>query len=118
MPPVILRDDHHARTENALRHAAAYLEHGVDKVVILDIDLHHGNGTQEIVWRLNALAHKQSQALAAKKNASPRKGSPKKPTVPPEEPRPPLQLFYGSLHDVNSYREPVCLCCSRPNMAC
>jgi histone deacetylase HOS3 len=82
-------------------------------VVILDIDLHHGNGTQEIVWRLNALAHKQLQALAAKKNASPRKGSPKKPTIPPEEPRPPLQIFYGSLHDVNSYRKLASLLLSR-----
>ncbi|KAE8223087.1 hypothetical protein CF319_g3826 [Tilletia indica] len=31
----------------------AYIQHGIDRVVILDIDLHHGNGTQALVWRIN-----------------------------------------------------------------
>lgn len=80
----------------------AHLEHGVDRVIIFDIDLHHGNGTQQIAWRLNALAH--NILRNRQKPSSPRKGSPKK-QVPPSEPLSPvLQIFYGSLHDVDSYR--------------
>lgn len=82
----------------------------MNRILIFDIDLHHGNGTQEIVWRLNAAAHKIEQSM--NKQASPKKGSPKKALVPPEVPENPLKLFYGSLHDVNSYRKaallPVC----------
>lgn len=75
----------------------AHLRHGIERVVILDIDLHHGNGTQDIVWRINQEANR---ALAAM-SSSPRKGSPKKAGPPPRN----LQIFYGSLHDIFSYRE-------------
>ena len=96
----------HLGTASDLYHLA-HLEHGIDRVVIFDIDLHHGNGTQQIVWRLNELAHKAIQDKA-KKLSSPRKGSPKKgPSLLDEDgnSKPPLQLYYGSLHDVNSYRK-------------
>ncbi|KAL9938270.1 hypothetical protein V8E36_002893 [Tilletia maclaganii] len=34
--------------------AHAYIRHGIDRVIILDIDLHHGNGTQALAWRINS----------------------------------------------------------------
>lgn len=52
---------HHAETNRAMgfclfntaaiaaRHAQAI--HGVERVAIVDFDVHHGNGTQEIFWR-------------------------------------------------------------------
>lgn len=97
-------------TSVAADRTAAYLEHGVTKVAIFDIDLHHGNGTQQIVWRLNELANK-AILEHKRKLASPRKGSPKKAaaTFAEEPSKPPLQLYYGSLHDVNSYRTPCLL---------
>lgn len=94
--------------------AIAYLEHRVDRVIVFDIDLHHGNGTQQIAWRLNSLAHKA--IIDRQKPSSPRKGSPKKAPLPVlDQPTPILQVFYGSLHDVDSYREWLCRnvpCCS------
>ncbi|KAK4055262.1 histone deacetylase [Microbotryomycetes sp. JL201] len=84
----------------AVAAAHAHQKHGVTRVVIFDIDLHHGNGTQEIAWRINAEAN---DALL-KMSATPRKTSPKKAgsdhlqTVPQS-----LQVFYGSLHDIYSY---------------
>lgn len=41
--------------------AHAYLKHAVDRVVIFDIDLHHGNGTQNLAWRINADANKHDE---------------------------------------------------------
>ncbi|KWU42093.1 Arginase/deacetylase, partial [Rhodotorula sp. JG-1b] len=74
----------------AVAAAHAHIEHGVDRVVIFDIDLHHGNGTQEIAWRINAEAHgileerqRRSAAAAALKT--------------------PRSIMYASLHDIWSY---------------
>ncbi|KAG9013540.1 hypothetical protein FRB94_002134 [Tulasnella sp. JGI-2019a] len=67
----------------AVAAAHAYLQHGVDRVVVLDIDLHHGNGTQKLAWRIN----KETQRKDSE-------GSPEKRG---------LKIFYGSLHDVLSY---------------
>ncbi|GAA5866398.1 hypothetical protein JCM1840_001303 [Sporobolomyces johnsonii] len=86
--------------------AHAHLKHGINRVIILDIDLHHGNGTQDIVWRLNAEAHRLLSAYDAahSKSSSPCKGSPKKQQQDKEDERPrPLQIMYGSLHDIWSY---------------
>lgn len=66
--------------------AHAHLKHGVNRVVILDIDLHHGNGTQSIVWQIN------EEAYRAKLEADP--GAPVKPS---------LQVYYGSVHDILSF---------------
>ncbi|EST08158.2 Histone deacetylase domain protein [Kalmanozyma brasiliensis GHG001] len=50
---------------NAIVAAAhAYLTHAVDRVVIFDIDLHHGNGTQNLAWRINADANKHDDQRA------------------------------------------------------
>ncbi|KAH9820248.1 histone deacetylase domain-containing protein [Melampsora americana] len=57
----------------------AYLNYSIDRICILDIDLHHGNGTQEIVWEIN-------QRFNLKE------GSEEK-----------LKISYSSLHDLNSY---------------
>ncbi|KPV78232.1 uncharacterized protein RHOBADRAFT_40780, partial [Rhodotorula graminis WP1] len=85
----------------AVAAAHAHIKHGINRVIILDIDLHHGNGTQEIVWRLNADAQRvvsehderalaaAAAAAASAARASPRKG--------------PLQVMYGSVHDIWSY---------------
>lgn len=44
--------------------AHAYLTHGIDRVVVFDIDLHHGNGTQNLAWRINADANKRDDERA------------------------------------------------------
>ncbi|KAG6877700.1 hypothetical protein C0993_005025 [Termitomyces sp. T159_Od127] len=67
--------------------AHAHLKHGVNRVVVLDIDLHHGNGTQAIVWRINEETHRLNLEAAAGAPAAP----------------PGLQMYYGSTHDVLSY---------------
>ncbi|GLB41101.1 putative histone deacetylase [Lyophyllum shimeji] len=67
--------------------AHAHLKHGINRVVILDIDLHHGNGTQALVWHINEETHRQK--LTAEAGA------------PPE--RTGLRVYYGSLHDILSY---------------
>ncbi|KAG0140411.1 hypothetical protein CROQUDRAFT_665220 [Cronartium quercuum f. sp. fusiforme G11] len=51
----------------------AHLTYDIDRICILDIDLHHGNGSQQIVWDLNA-------SIGSK-----------------------LKLSYSSIHDLNSY---------------
>ncbi|GAA6006682.1 hypothetical protein JCM10207_005018 [Rhodosporidiobolus poonsookiae] len=91
----------------AVAAAHAHLTHGIHRVIILDIDLHHGNGTQELVYRINAEANR---ILAERKSrtpaASPRKSSPRKgnvPLPPQQEPVKPLQIMYGSMHDIWSY---------------
>ncbi|BGP04539.1 histone deacetylase [Rhodotorula toruloides] len=94
----------------AVAAAHAHLKHGINRVVILDIDLHHGNGTQEIAWRIGAEANRiLTERRAKTPSASPRKGtgsSPKKtaaPLPPPTAPPRPLQIMYASLHDIWSY---------------
>ncbi|KAA1477727.1 Arginase/deacetylase [Dentipellis sp. KUC8613] len=72
--------------------AHAHLKHGIQRAVIFDIDLHHGNGTQAIAWQLNEEAYrlKLEDEYAV-----------------PDAPRPPtkpgLQIYYGSAHDILSY---------------
>jgi histone deacetylase HOS3 len=67
----------------AIAHAAK--EHGLTHAVILDFDLHHGDGSQAIAWSLNELA--ASGSTAAKKTQGLH--------VP--------TIGYFSLHDINSY---------------
>lgn len=55
--------------------------------MILDIDLHHGNGTQDIAWRINQEANRAAKS-----------------SLKPATPHRDLQIFYGSLHDIYSYR--------------
>ena len=82
----------------------AHLQHGIRRVVILDIDLHHGNiyltslfqlipispmtgnGTQAIAWQINEETYRKTLESEA---------------APPETPG--LQIYYGSIHDILSY---------------
>lgn len=109
----------------------AYQEHGIDRVAIFDIDLHHGNGTQKLVWRINEDTRRQDierQARLAALRASfsqrikggakgkaPRRSAGNEgqsgvtaptSTLEQEEGKIPprgLQIFYGSLHDIESF---------------
>lgn len=62
--------------------------HGITKVAILDCDLHHGDGTQDLLWKLGYST----------------------------ESKPPVAMGYFSIHDVNSfpveagYADPERLC--------
>jgi len=59
----------------------SYLTYGIDRICLVDIDLHHGNGSQDIVWRINEQA-------ASQPNPSGKRS---------------LMISYSSLHDINSY---------------
>ncbi|RDX53444.1 Arginase/deacetylase [Lentinus brumalis] len=67
--------------------AHAHLKHNVNRVVIFDIDLHHGNGTQAIAWQINEETYRKQ--LEAESGAPAGK--------------PGLQVYYGSIHDILSY---------------
>ncbi|PWN31491.1 Arginase/deacetylase, partial [Meira miltonrushii] len=72
--------------------AEAYAKHGIDRIAILDFDLHHGDGTQSIVWRINEETSRLDADREARKNRWStllgRRG---------------LKMFYGSLHDIESF---------------
>ncbi|OAX80863.1 hypothetical protein ACJ72_04799 [Emergomyces africanus] len=63
-----------------ITHAA--MSHGLTHAAIIDFDLHHGDGSQEIAWEQNR------KAKAASRNAPPHKKT---------------SIGYFSLHDINSY---------------
>ncbi|KAJ8514275.1 hypothetical protein ONZ45_g8169 [Pleurotus djamor] len=71
----------------AVAAAHAHLQHGIKRIVILDIDLHNGNGTQSIVWQINEETYRQT--LESEGGVAPTKIGPK--------------VYYGSLHDILSY---------------
>ncbi|KAL4915201.1 histone deacetylase domain-containing protein [Aspergillus aurantiobrunneus] len=60
----------------------AAMTHGLTHAAILDFDLHHGDGSQDITWDQNR------KALAAPRNAAAHKKA---------------MIGYFSLHDINSY---------------
>ncbi|PYH72579.1 histone deacetylase hosB [Aspergillus vadensis CBS 113365] len=60
----------------------AAMTHGLTHAAILDFDLHHGDGSQDIAWQQN---HK---AVTAPRNAAPHRKT---------------MVGYFSLHDINSY---------------
>ncbi|KAI6147413.1 arginase deacetylase [Pisolithus tinctorius] len=70
--------------------AHAHLKHNIKRVIILDIDLHHGNGTQSLVWQINEETYLKSLESEGSQN-----------NVPPTQSG--LQIYYGSLHDILSY---------------
>ncbi|RXK40609.1 histone deacetylase HOS3 [Tremella mesenterica] len=74
----------------------AYLQHDVDRAVIIDFDLHHGNGTQALVMPLNAASHAEDLAVKAGKPPTGLKGRDGKT-------RRGWKGFYGSVHDIYSY---------------
>ncbi|KAJ4482154.1 Arginase/deacetylase [Lentinula aciculospora] len=73
--------------------AHAHIKHGIHRVVIFDIDLHHGNGTQSLVWAINEETHRQRLEAQARIETG---GSPSVAT-------PGLQIYYSSIHDILSY---------------
>lgn len=74
---------------------AAYIQHDVDRAIIIDFDLHHGNGTQALVMPLNAASYAEDLAMAAGKPPSDMRGL--------KGPRRGWKGFYGSVHDIYSY---------------
>ncbi|PKI84420.1 histone deacetylase [Malassezia vespertilionis] len=106
----------------AVAAAHGYIEHGIDRVVVLDIDLHHGNGTQTLAWRMNADAAlhdaDRNARLAALGNASrTSRGSARTAARAAEMQgawvreqaeeqlvgKRGLRVFYGSVHDIESF---------------
>ncbi|WVO17386.1 hypothetical protein L204_105078 [Cryptococcus depauperatus] len=72
-----------------------YLQHDIDRAIIIDFDLHHGNGTQALVMPLNAASYADDLQVKAGKpvmmfgrNGKRRRG---------------WKGFYGSVHDIYSY---------------
>lgn len=62
--------------------AHAAMNHGLTHAAILDFDLHHGDGSQELAWQQNRAA-----VRATKKDAAEQK----------------TKIGYFSLHDINSF---------------
>ncbi|KIP05798.1 hypothetical protein PHLGIDRAFT_73641, partial [Phlebiopsis gigantea 11061_1 CR5-6] len=58
----------------------SFYQHGYTHIVIFDTDLHHGNGTQQIVQQINEQRAKSKTG---------------------QESRP--IMFFGSMHDIKSY---------------
>ncbi|WFC99203.1 histone deacetylase [Malassezia yamatoensis] len=99
---------------NAIVAAAhAHAEHQIDRVIVLDIDLHHGNGTQGLAWRINAEAQKRDTDRAARLATHRRANRARKQdrTETYEKlleedaiagPRS-LRICYTSLHDIESF---------------
>ncbi|KAE9400423.1 Arginase/deacetylase [Gymnopus androsaceus JB14] len=75
--------------------AHAHLKHGIHRVVIFDVDLHHGNGTQSLVWDINEETQRQKLEAEARAEAEGSSSSIKH--------VPGLQIFYSSIHDILSY---------------
>ncbi|WVQ63278.1 uncharacterized protein L199_001429 [Kwoniella botswanensis] len=73
----------------------AYLQHDIDRAIIIDFDLHHGNGTQALVMPLNAAAHAEDLQVKA--------GKPQTMTGRDGRKRRGWKGFYGSVHDIYSY---------------
>ncbi|KAI0132861.1 histone deacetylase domain-containing protein [Xylariales sp. AK1849] len=65
-----------------------FLKHGLTHAAILDIDLHHGDGSQDIARTHNARRHEAEKTKTSWKKA-------------PEWQR--TSIGYFSLHDINSY---------------
>ena len=68
--------------------AYAHRMYGITRAVILDFDLHHGDGSQAITWKVNEKTNRLDQ-----ESRSPRHGS----TTSP------LRVGYFSLHDIYSF---------------
>ncbi|KXN84336.1 Histone deacetylase HOS3 [Leucoagaricus sp. SymC.cos] len=66
----------------------AHLKYDINRVVIFDIDLHHGNGTQAIAWSINEETYRQTLEVEG--------GAPQPNKLGPK-------IYYGSIHDILSY---------------
>jgi acetoin utilization deacetylase AcuC-like enzyme len=68
--------------------AYAHRHYGITRAVILDFDLHHGDGSQAIAWKINERTNKIGQASHSPKHSSTAPG---------------LRIGYFSLHDIYSF---------------
>ncbi|KAL0253699.1 hypothetical protein I308_101075 [Cryptococcus tetragattii IND107] len=71
-----------------------YLQHDIDRAIIIDFDLHHGNGTQALVMPLNAASYADDIQVKAGKPPIIGQGGRR---------RRGWKGFYGSVHDIYSY---------------
>ncbi|OWZ60972.1 hypothetical protein AYX14_07033, partial [Cryptococcus neoformans] len=71
-----------------------YLQHDIDRAIIIDFDLHHGNGTQALVMPLNAASYADDIQVKAGKPPVIGQGGRR---------RRGWKAFYGSVHDIYSY---------------
>jgi histone deacetylase HOS3 len=78
----------------------AHLKHKINRVVVFDIDLHHGNGTQSIVWGINEEAYRAETEQHEEEGEVNVSTSPETPTKKPGQK---LKIYYGSVHDVMSF---------------
>lgn len=70
-----------------------YLQHDIDRAIIIDFDLHHGNGTQALVMPLNAASYADDIQVKAGKPPIIGQGGRR---------RRGWKGFYGSVHDIVS----------------
>lgn len=73
-----------------------YLQHDIDRAIIIDFDLHHGNGTQALVMPLNAASYADDIQVKAGKPPIIGQGGRR---------RRGWKGFYGSVHDIVSRLE-------------
>ncbi|KAK9459446.1 histone deacetylase domain-containing protein [Lipomyces oligophaga] len=77
-----------------IQYAAA--KHGLTHAVILDFDLHHGDGSQDICWKLSGLEEQDEDFYSKPASETSTETNPNA-----EIPNP--KIGYFSLHDVNSF---------------
>ncbi|KZT38900.1 Arginase/deacetylase [Sistotremastrum suecicum HHB10207 ss-3] len=75
--------------------AHAHLKHNINRVIVLDIDLHHGNGTQSIAWSINEETYRKELEHEGREDATAS-------AIATQGPKG-LKVFYGSLHDILSF---------------
>lgn len=80
-------------TRSRLIAVLGYLQHDIDRAIIIDFDLHHGNGTQALVMPLNAASYADDIQVKAGKPPVIGQGGRR---------RRGWKAFYGSVHDIVS----------------
>ncbi|KAK9330548.1 histone deacetylase domain-containing protein [Lipomyces starkeyi] len=78
-----------------IQYAAA--KYGLTHAIILDFDLHHGDGSQDICWKLSGLEDHDDEFYTDEENSQ-QGGKPEWPTNTAGP-----KIGYFSLHDINSF---------------
>ncbi|KAK9236941.1 histone deacetylase domain-containing protein [Lipomyces kononenkoae] len=73
----------------------AAIKYGLTHAVIFDFDLHHGDGSQDICWKLSGLEEHADEFYTDKENSQAGSEEPKSMPGP--------KIGYFSLHDINSF---------------
>jgi acetoin utilization deacetylase AcuC-like enzyme len=68
--------------------AYAHRKYGISRAVILDFDLHHGDGSQAIAWHVNEMTNQEQRISRSPRHNATARG---------------LQIAYLSLHDIYSF---------------